>query len=149
MPQQLINIGFQPGDGQGDTPRAVGEKLNAMMAELYAGIELSPARAAQAATEAATTAIGPLLAAAQAEVLQADTINSPARRLVPVVPSDGADLAQLPKGLFVGGAGNLSLVMEGGVIVALTGVQAGSLLPIRPLRVRATGTTATSIVALV
>ena len=50
--------------------------------------------------------------------------------------------------LYVGGAGNLVVVKEDGVPVTFTGVPAGSLLPIRAIRVNAIDTTATAIVAL-
>lgn len=44
-----IDLGLAPGDGRGDSPRAAGEKLNAMLAELFQLLELSPAEQAAAA----------------------------------------------------------------------------------------------------
>lgn len=77
-----------------------------------------------------------------------DLSSSPARRLRTVTPSDGADLADLPKALFVGGAGTITLIAaDDSTSVQLT-VAAGALLPIRAKRVLATGTSATLIVAL-
>lgn len=65
-----------------------------------------------------------------------------------VTPSDVDDLPRKPcQGLLVTATGNLSVVMEGGGQVDLTGVAANTLLPLRVSRVRATGTTAT-VVAL-
>jgi len=53
------------------------------------------------------------------------------------------------RGLYVGGAGDVKVDMEGGETgVVFSSVPAGSILPVRVLRVWATGTTATSIVAL-
>jgi hypothetical protein len=52
------------------------------------------------------------------------------------------------RSLFVGGAGNISLVTLNGNTVAFTGVLAGSILPVQGRKVRSTGTTATNIVAL-
>lgn len=49
--------------------------------------------------------------------------------------------------VWVGGAGNVSVVTHTGQTVAFTGVTAGTLLPIRVRRVRSTGTTATNMVA--
>lgn len=67
-----------------------------------------------------------------------------------VTPADGADLARKPTAaLYVGGAGAMVVTMAGGGDVTLSGIAAGTLL--RGLavdRVKATGTTATLIVAL-
>jgi hypothetical protein len=52
------------------------------------------------------------------------------------------------RGLWVGGAGNLTLdFADGGTNIVISGVPSGTLLPIAPLRVKA-ATTATGIVAL-
>ncbi len=66
-----------------------------------------------------------------------------------VTPNDGVDLARPTRGLWVGGAGNLNrdLVGDGGTVL-LSGVPAGTQLPLNVRRVRATSTTATLIVAL-
>ena len=68
---------------------------------------------------------------------------------VAVTPHDSNDLAAVTRGLYVGGAGNLELLLERDTsAVVLVGVIAGSLLPLRVKRVLASSTTATSIVAL-
>jgi hypothetical protein len=73
--------------------------------------------------------------------------EKPARYAVAVTPSDSTDLTRMSRGLFVGGAGNLSVVMAGdSATVVFTGVPAGAFLPIRVHRVNAT--TATNIVAV-
>lgn len=65
-----------------------------------------------------------------------------------VTPSD-ATILRGTVGLFIGGAGNLTVVMaEDGATVAFNGLTAGTLLPIRVKQVKSTGTTATAIVAL-
>lgn len=74
-------------------------------------------------------------------------IDSPANDAAAVTPNDGADLAFDSRALVIGGAGTLSVVMAGGQTVPFT-VTAGQILPIRVRRVRATGTTATAIVAI-
>lgn len=72
-----------------------------------------------------------------------------ARDFVAVTPSDTVNLARgVPRGIYVGGAGNLVAVDSDGTAVTFTGVLAGSILPIRPIRINATSTTATAIVAL-
>ena len=70
-----------------------------------------------------------------------------------VTPSDGTDLVATSRALWIGGAGAISVVMAGsrgnpGATILLSGIAAGTLLPIAVNRVRATGTTATLIVSL-
>jgi hypothetical protein len=66
-----------------------------------------------------------------------------------VTPSDTLDLTTVTRWLYIGGAGNLAVVMFGtGTNLTLTGLLAGTLLPMRVSRVKATGTTATNILAL-
>lgn len=71
-----------------------------------------------------------------------------ARNAAVVTPSDDNDLAQVTRGVFVGGAGNLNVNMAGtGTSLTITGVPAGAFLPISVSRIRSTSTTATNIVA--
>lgn len=78
-----------------------------------------------------------------------DSVSAPATRGAAVVPHDANPLGDVPKALYVGGAGNLVVRGSGGGgDVAFRGVPAGTVLPFRALFVRATGTTATDIVAL-
>ena len=69
-------------------------------------------------------------------------------RAVAVTPNDGADLTNVAMALWVGGAGAISLDTYEGQTVLISGIPAGTLLPIRCKRVRSTSTTATLIVAL-
>lgn len=78
----------------------------------------------------------------------ADSPISPARRAFAIVPSDSAAIGQLPKALYVGGAGNLTLRAVDSTGDVTIAVQAGQILPLRASHVRATGTTATGLVAL-
>jgi len=80
---------------------------------------------------------------------------APANEAVAVTPSDTVALAVPSRALYVGGAGNVAVVMAGpgaslgeGVAVTFTNVPAGAILPISVLRVNNTNTTATSIVSL-
>jgi hypothetical protein len=50
--------------------------------------------------------------------------------------------------LYVGGGGNLKVLTVGGDEVTFVNIQDGSFIPIQVLRVYATGTTATNIVAI-
>ena len=79
--------------------------------------------------------------------MQQDT--SPAEKAVAVVTSDTAPLTIPARALYVGGAGNVAIVPIGQTTpVTFPGVQAGTILPIAARLVMATGTTATSIVAM-
>jgi hypothetical protein len=73
----------------------------------------------------------------------------PALHGAAVTPHDSnALVGGATRAVYVGGAGNLSVIMEGGETVTLVGVVAGSTLPICVTHVRSTNTTATNIVAL-
>ena len=75
-------------------------------------------------------------------------LTSPPEQAMAVVPADGTDLACVTRAVYVGGAGDLRVRMQGGAEVTLAAVPAGALLPLRVTRVLAAGTSATSIVAL-
>jgi hypothetical protein len=72
----------------------------------------------------------------------------PCRHAAVVTPSDSADLTNVTRKLFVGGAGNIKVTTAGGETLLLTGVAAGSVLDICVSRVWSTTTTATNIVAM-
>ena len=71
-----------------------------------------------------------------------------ARSALAVTPNDSTVLQSGIRALYVGGAGNVSVVTAGGQTVTFSGVPAGQILPIQVTRVRATGTTASLILAL-
>lgn len=50
--------------------------------------------------------------------------------------------------LYVGGAGNITLVTESGKTVLFTAVPVGTILPVRGSRVNSTATTATLLIGL-
>ncbi len=78
-----------------------------------------------------------------------DTPIAPARNVTLLTPDDNNDLANVAKALWVGGAGNISLIaVDDSAAVTISGIAAGSVLPIRAKRVRSTGTTTTLIVNL-
>ena len=78
----------------------------------------------------------------------AASLTAPAADGFQITPTDGSDLSQTTRAIYVGGPGNLSLVLHSGASITLTGVPAGSLLPLRIKKVAATGTTATALVGL-
>ena len=65
-----------------------------------------------------------------------------------VVPSDTVPLSNPAQVLWVGGAGSLTVITPAGQTVTFAAVPAGVVVPIQATTVKATGTTATSIVAL-
>jgi len=75
-------------------------------------------------------------------------------RAAAVTPSDTVNIPAVTGGtnngcvLYVGGAGNLKVLTIGGDEVTFTAVPVGTFVPVQVLRVFATGTTATGIVAL-
>lgn len=75
-------------------------------------------------------------------------LSTPAEHALAIAPSDSVDLSYTSRAVYVGGAGDLSVVMVSGETVLFSGVTAGSLIPICVSRVRSSSTTATNIVAL-
>jgi len=75
--------------------------------------------------------------------------EAPASNGFVISPSDTADLDRPTRGIYVGGAGNLTVTfVESGEAVLITGVLAGTVYPFRVKRVYSTGTTATLLVGL-
>lgn len=82
-------------------------------------------------------------------LISATPMDAPAQGYAAVTPHNTNPLpVGGARGLYVGGTGDLSLVSPQGDTVLFKGVQAGTLLPVAANIVRATGTTATDIVAL-
>lgn len=69
------------------------------------------------------------------------------RQAAAVTPHDANPLPEKASQLYVGGAGNVVAVIND-EDVTFAGVPAGTFLPVRVSQVKATGTTATNIVAL-
>lgn len=74
------------------------------------------------------------------------TLDAPATGAFNITPDDDTDLTVLPRAIYVGGAGDLEVVMDGITVVF---VGASGFLPIRPTRVKDANTTATNIVGLI
>ena len=72
---------------------------------------------------------------------------SPAQRFAAVVTSDSTVYSPPFRSLFIGGAGTITVVGQDGVPATFT-VVAGYTLKVAGTQVKATGTTATLIVAL-
>jgi hypothetical protein len=65
-----------------------------------------------------------------------------------IVPSDVTPLAVKPRAIYVGGAGNISLITLNGETVVFTAVPVGSILPVRAAQVLSTNTTATLLIGI-
>jgi hypothetical protein len=74
--------------------------------------------------------------------------SDPAQAAQSVTPSDNEDLTNVSRALYIGRAGDVSVVMVSGQSVSFTDVAAGTILPLRVQRVNASDTTASEIVAL-
>lgn len=71
------------------------------------------------------------------------------KKITTLTPSDTVPIPSNTKQLYIQGAGNLSVQMPGaGTPFLFTALPAGTVLPIAPTHVRATGTTATNITAM-
>lgn len=80
---------------------------------------------------------------------QADSAMSPATRCFGIVPSDSSELAHATKAIYIGTAGDVTLVsLDADGPVTFRNVAAGSILDVRVRAVRATATTAADIVGL-
>lgn len=80
---------------------------------------------------------------------RAPSRSDPGRRLVAITPDDDDELTQPPRALYIGGAGDVAVVaIDDSAPVVFTAVPAGTILPVSVVKVRATGTTASDIVAI-
>ena len=78
----------------------------------------------------------------------ADTLSSPSRSVRMVTPHDANALPMLPKALYVGTGGHVTLrCIDDSADVVFRNVPAGSIIRARARYVRATGTTAADILA--
>lgn len=80
-------------------------------------------------------------------------VDASGQQGISVTPNDTTAISHPPgdtftKGLYVGVTGNISVLMAGGATVIFTNISAGVIHPISAIRVNATGTTATGIIAI-
>lgn len=77
---------------------------------------------------------------------RAEGIEAPARGGFAITANDNTDLVRETRAIYVGASGDLAVTMADGTQVVLGGIAAGSLLPLRLGRVKATNTTAGDLV---
>jgi len=79
----------------------------------------------------------------------ANSLNAPASRCFAIAPDDIAELAEVPKALYVGSGGDIVVrPLDGQEDVVFRNTISGSIIDIRVRAVRATGTTAQGLVGL-
>lgn len=77
-------------------------------------------------------------------------LESPAADFYAISKSDTVNETLAFRAIYVGGDGNIAVVpLDGGTAVVFTGLTAGTILPVRGIRVDSTDTTATAMVGLV
>ena len=77
-----------------------------------------------------------------------EKLTDQASSALAVTPSDSVDLANAPKALYIGVTGDITMRLANDTASVLFKAVPVGVLPVRPLRVYATGTTATNILAL-
>lgn len=78
----------------------------------------------------------------------APSLTTPATKAESVSPDDLNDLSQVTRALYVGGAGDIRVVLVSGDTITIRNASAGVIYPLRVKRVLSTGTVATDIVGL-
>lgn len=79
----------------------------------------------------------------------APSLTGPASSGFAITPDDTQPLFETTRALFIGIGGNLAVEMASGAVVSFAPVSDGTLLPLRVVRVLATGTTAQAIIGLI
>lgn len=80
--------------------------------------------------------------------LRLDLLEGPITGGEQVTPDDNADLSEVSRGVYIGGAGDVAVIMKDGQTLTFAATSAGAVYPFRVRRVLSTGTTATDIVAI-
>ncbi len=79
---------------------------------------------------------------------QSDSASGPARDTFPLTPSDTIAISPIPKGIFVGSGGSVTLrTVDSAADVTYRNLSDGSYIAVRAQFVRATGTTASNMIA--
>jgi len=74
-------------------------------------------------------------------------LDSPYRHAAAVSPSDTVDLTNVTRAIYIGVTGDVTLITANSETVLLKGALAGSVIRVQASRIKATGTTATNLVA--
>jgi hypothetical protein len=80
---------------------------------------------------------------------QTDSLSQPARDAFAITPHASNEIDPLPKAIFVGTGGHITLrAADATTDVVFKNVASGQILDVRARYIRATGTTATDIIGL-
>ncbi|MEM8956569.1 MAG: hypothetical protein AAGC86_02020 [Pseudomonadota bacterium] len=79
---------------------------------------------------------------------QTPGLTSPGIDAFAVTPSNGNDLPQVTRALYVGGAGSVRVELVSGSEATFEAMQAGIMYPLRVRKVFSTGTSAQSLVGI-
>lgn len=78
-----------------------------------------------------------------------DSLIAPARNCFSITPNDVATLAALPKAIYIGSGGNIAIrAVDSAQDVTFMNVASGTILDVRAMHIRATGTTASNLIGL-
>lgn len=78
----------------------------------------------------------------------ASSLEAPAETGFAITPNDTIDLSETTRAIYVGSGGTMVVNLASGAELTLSGLQPGSIIPIRVRRLKATGTTAGALVGL-
>jgi hypothetical protein len=73
----------------------------------------------------------------------------PAYNAFSITASDSTNLPATTRAIYIGVSGNMSVVMADGGVVQFSNIPAGAMLPLRVIRVNATGTSAAGLIGLI
>lgn len=76
------------------------------------------------------------------------SFSDPAHGVIAITPHNTNDIGARVRGIWVGVAGDVSVVCHDGSSALFVGAAAGSVIPVYARRVNATGTTATNLVGM-
>jgi len=92
---------------------------------------------------------GAATSAKQDTIAAAVTATGPGTDAFTITPSDTTSFTTNARSIYVGGAGDVTIVTPVGTVVTFKAVPVGSILPVQARRVNTTATTATNLVGLV
>ncbi|WP_172122687.1 MULTISPECIES: hypothetical protein [unclassified Devosia] len=76
-------------------------------------------------------------------------LDSPASHAFTITPNDSEPLIEATRAIYIGAGGALSVTLLSGAQVVFVNLSGGSVLPVRVVQVKASGTTASQILGLV
>lgn len=75
--------------------------------------------------------------------------TDPATDGFPIIPNDTLNLVETTRAIYVGGGGAITLTLLSGTQLVFANIPSGTMLPVRAVLIKATGTDASDLVGLV